>query len=207
MNAKVTMNILANHNPPHSPCLLDRLAQLRKSGNKKELEALQAEMTSALTAELVDAVGLSIQPWDTPHVEKASFPYQVDKQARKFSPIAQAQLVQNIRSVSAILVNPTIAAAILMGVETRLDPTANPLPQDLGNPEFRRFYDGLRNASRQTSHYTYSGTLVSVGWGSGDQVNVRRDTLPAGPRTASGRMASSVTAQMVRDVTAPPAGG
>lgn len=186
-----------------SSALLNRLAQLRQSGNSEQLKALQTQMTNALAAELVDTVGPSIQAWDTPHVEKAAFPYQVEKQARRYAPIAQAQLQQNLRAVSAVLVNPAIAAVILMGVETRLDHSANPQPQDLGNPEFRRFYDDLRGASPQQSNYLASGTLVSVGWGSGDHVNVHSNQLPAGPRNASGRLARAVMTAMVRDLRPP----
>ena len=186
-----------------SSALLDRLASLRKSGDKKALGKLQADMVSALTAELVDTVGPGIEGWTTPHVEKASFPYQVDRQRAKYAPIARAQLNNNIRASSALLTNPAIAAAVLLGVETRLDAASHPQPQDLSNPEFKRFYDDLRTASRQSGNYAFYGTLVNVGWGSGDHVNVTSDSLPAGPKTTSGRLANAVMSEMVQEKSPP----
>src|SRR5262249_52993430 len=145
--------------------LLSRLAQLRKSGDATALKQTQQQLQEALTAEIKDMVGASIQGWSTPHAEKAAFPFQVDKQARKWSPVAQAQLSSNLAAASGILVNPQIDSALLMSVETRMDPQAKPLPQDLNNPEFQRFYNDVRGAATKSSTYSFEGTLVNVGWG------------------------------------------
>ena len=179
-----------------APSLLNRIAQLRKAGDIAGLKQAQAQITTALTEEIKDTVGPSIQPWNAPHVEKASFPFQVDKQAGIYGPRARAQLAQNLAAASAILVNPQISTALLLGVETRLNPESNPMPADLNDSEFRRFYNDLRGATTKSSNFAFSGTLVNVGWGAGDHVNVTSSSLPAGPKTVSGRLAAAVAADL-----------
>ncbi|MHB2016460.1 MAG: hypothetical protein ACYCW6_05880 [Candidatus Xenobia bacterium] len=178
-----------------SPSLLQRIATLRtQPGPARDSEMQQFQ--DALDAELQKTVGPVIQGWSCPHVEKAAFPFQVNKQASRWSPIARAQLAQNMSAAVGLLANPAVSNALLIGVETRLDPKATPTSHDLADPEFRRFYDAVRNAGSQQGNFTFEGTLVNVGWGSGDHVNVGSDYLPAGPNTTSNSLARSVTQQM-----------
>ena len=176
--------------PPQDP-FLHKLLTLRDAAGAQKFQ-------QALTEEIKATAGGAVQPWRTPHVEKAAFPFQVDKQARIFSPQAAAQVSQNLASVVGLLANPEVDKALLLGAETRLDPNATPVNHDLADPDFRKFYNAVRTGASDRREYEYSGTLVNVGWGAGDHVNVSSDHLPAGPNTVSGHLAGWVTSNLTQ---------
>ncbi len=176
--------------------LLNQLASLRKSGDLTGLKKAEVEVRSALSRELIATVSDSIQGWTCPHVEKPAWNYQVRKQAEHFRPRAQAQLRHNIAAVANLLVNPQIAAAILLGVESRLDPQAPTNPLDLSDHEFRRFYRDLKNVATRVSFYTYPGALVTVGWGSGDLAKASSRALPSEPERVVKSMAAAVAQEL-----------
>src|SRR5438874_2137172 len=79
--------------------ILDRIAQARLNPTAPESQELKQKFESALSDQLVDSVGGMVEGWSTPHVEKPSFPFVVDKQAARFSPEAVAQARRNMANV------------------------------------------------------------------------------------------------------------
>jgi hypothetical protein len=102
--------------------------------------------------------------------------------------------------VLGLLANPQICSAILMGIESRVDPQAVPKVRDLSDKEFKFFYDTMKAYAAWRPIYETSGTLVNVGWGAGDHVNVGSNHLPAGPNHVCQYLSSWVT----HNLTEPP---
>ncbi len=147
----------------------------------------QASWKTALQKALMNTVGGFVIPWTVPHVEKPAFPYQVDRQVRIHQPQADAQTQGNKMRVLTTLSSRETVKMIYVAVQKELTGVEPSFPQDQ-DPAFEAFYAALRAAASNTSHYESDGTLVNVGWGSGDHVNAHGDT-PDGPKTVTGNLA------------------
>lgn len=171
--------------PPQDPFLHDLLT--------RSTPDQQAQFQQALATQLRQTATAGVQGWSTPHVEKASFPFQVDRQSRIWSPRAAAQLAGNKSTVISMLTNPAIANVMLLAAEQAVKPDVVPVNHDVSDPDFLKFYQALTRAGSQNGNYTFYGTLVNVGWGSGDHVNVTSESLPDGPNAVAGHLASATT--------------
>ncbi|HXT02317.1 MAG TPA: hypothetical protein VN915_16710 [Elusimicrobiota bacterium] len=153
---------------------------------------------AALAASLSTFVGPAVLGWHAPHVEKPSFPYQVQKQRGIWAPQAVAQIRENRARVSAML--PSLSAPLLLELKTRGGATAAAAP-DLATQSL--FTSLLLRAAASGNIFTGYGTIVNVGWGSGDHVNVNGD-VPVGGNSVANSLAAATARILYSDPTYAP---
>lgn len=152
-------------------------------------EAVRAGLAGSLSSFVAPAV----IGWRTPHVEKPSFPYQVQKQRGIWAPQAVAQIRENRARVTSML--PALSASLLLELKTRAGAPAATAP-DLATQTL--FTSLLLRAAASGSIFTAYGTIVNVGWGSGDHVNVNGD-VPAGGTSVANSLASAAARLLFSD--------
>jgi hypothetical protein len=161
--------------------------------------AIQAEaVRGGLAASLSTFVGPAVIGWRAPHVEKPSFPYQVSKQRGIWAPQAVAQIRENRARVSSML--PGLSASLLLDLKTRGGAPAATAP-DLATQTL--FTSLLLRAAASGNIFTGYGTIVNVGWGSGDHVNVNGD-VPVGGNSVSNSLAAATARILFSDPTYAP---
>ncbi|MEK7232915.1 MAG: hypothetical protein AAB268_03800 [Elusimicrobiota bacterium] len=149
----------------------------------------QPRFQGALRAALLDSIGGFVRGWEVPHVEKPSFPYQVERQRRIYQAIADEQTRQNRFRVMSGAASPDTARMIL--ADALKSATGRDIVLDISDPAFRDFYALLKAATANIENYYSEGSLVNVGWGNGEHVTAD-GSIPNDPPTTAGLLAKEI---------------
>jgi hypothetical protein len=153
-------------------------------------EKEMAEFRTSMDQMLGSLIGPAAAGWQTVRVDKASFPYVVARETKRVAGIANEKTKWHMDSISRILgaqdqsyrvFSDTIKAS--KQLETIPGPDSS---------LFKSFDTLLKEEVSRGSNYYTEGTLVIVGWGSGDHEAGRGYIPVSGSKTAS-RMSYGIT--------------
>jgi len=147
-----------------------------------------AKARQTLTSTLTDAIVGPLRTWRVEEVEKPSFPFVVDKVARRVRAEANDMITENARAVRQTLGKPQVRMQVMNALaEAGLDGQADNATVDAIAARL------AQNAAKTSAFYDSDVTLAVVGWGSGDHESVE-GYAPASPKKVAARLLDGVPA-------------
>ena len=145
-----------------------------------------AKARQVLTATLSDAIVGPLRTWRVEEVDKPSFPFVVDKVARRVREAANQMVTDNARAVRQVLGKPQVRMQVINALaEAGLDGQADNAMVDAIAAKL------AANASHTSAFYDENVTLAIVGWGSGDHESVE-GYAPSNPKRVAQRLLAGV---------------
>ncbi|MBT9583644.1 hypothetical protein IV102_09845 [bacterium] len=157
---------------------------------QRPTQAAQQMVTS-----LSEQLGDGIEGWQVYHVEKASFPFQVEKQARIGQERANRMIDSNQKHADRTLNRDSRLRSELRNA--LMD--AGVAQPEISAADIKTLQDFFAARVGQKSNFYYSGTLCTVGWGSGDQESAR-GYPPNGPQTTTKILMNGAEAKILEVV-------
>lgn len=158
-------------------------------------EARQAQATNQVLQSLNEQLQDGIEGWQVYHVDKASFPFQVEKQARLGQERANRIINSNQKHADRTLNRDSRLRTELRNALMDAGVTS----PEISAADVKSLQDFFAARVNQKSNFYYSGTLCTVGWGSGD-VESARGYPPNGPKTTSKILLNGAEAKILEIV-------
>lgn len=158
-------------------------------------EQRQNQATQQVVSSLTEQLQDGIEGWQVYHVEKASFPFQVEKQARLGQERANKIINSNQKHADRTLNRDTRLRNELRNA--LMD--AGVASPEISAADVKSLQDFFAERVNRKSNFYYSGTLCTVGWGSGDQESAR-GYPPNGPKTTSKILMAGADAKILEIV-------
>jgi hypothetical protein len=143
-------------------------------------EQRQTQAAHQFVTGLSEQLGDGIEGWEQYHVEKMSFPFQVQKQADIAQDRANRIINRNQQHADRTLVRDSRLRNELRNA--LMD--AGVSQPEIAAGDVKVMLDFFATRVQHKSNFYYSGTLCTVGWGSGD-VEAARGYPPCGPKTVT----------------------
>jgi hypothetical protein len=169
------------------------------AGDQVELsitpEQRQSQATAQMLHSLTEQLKDGIEAWQVYHVDKPSFPYQVEKQARLGQERANRIIDSNQKHADRTLNRESRLRAELR--EALMD--AGVVSPEISAADVKSLQDFFAERVNRKSNFYYSGTLCTVGWGAGDQA-AAKGYPPCGPKTTTATLLKGADANLMEIV-------